>query len=55
MALRVAPITVTAAQARVRDWHRHLPDVQGGLFAVQVLNDDGECVGVGLAGNKSHG
>lgn len=36
----------------VSEWHRHLPDLQGGLFAARVeLN--GECVGVGVFGNPS--
>lgn len=53
MGVRLAPCTVKAALGYVRRWHRHLPDLQGGLFAVMVLDDDGECVGVGVAGNPS--
>lgn len=45
------PITVKAARKLVRSWHRHLPKLQGGLFAVQVIDDDGKCVGVGIVGN----
>lgn len=48
----LAPCTVKAALKRVEAWHRHLPELQGGLFAVQIqLN--GECVGVGIFGNPS--
>ena len=50
---QLAPCTVKAALKRVREWHRHLPDLQGGLFAVQCLNAAGECVGVAVAGNPS--
>ncbi|MDQ2878538.1 MAG: hypothetical protein M3R41_05640 [Pseudomonadota bacterium] len=37
------PVTVKAARAWVLDHHRHLPRIQGGLFAV----------GCGIAGNLS--
>ena len=47
---KLAPITVKAALKQVRAWHRHLPELQGGLFAVQVVSD-GQCVGVGIVGN----
>lgn len=50
--MNLAPITVKQALKHVRAWHRHLPDLQGGLFAVQVVAD-GRCVGVGVAGNPS--
>lgn len=50
--MRLRPITVKAARALVRAWHRHLPDVQGGLFAVAV-EDGGEVVGVAVAGNPA--
>lgn len=49
----LAPITVKAARQQVRAWHRHLPELQGGLFAVQVLDDTGACVGVGIVGNPA--
>jgi L-amino acid N-acyltransferase YncA len=52
MRLTIAPITVKAALKRVKEWHRHLPDLQGGLFAATVLAD-GECVGVAVAGNPA--
>lgn len=48
----ITPMTVKAAQRAVKEWHRHLPRVQGGLFAVGVA-EDGELVGVGIAGNPS--
>jgi hypothetical protein len=44
---------VKAATKRVREWHRHLPDIQGGLFAAQCVNAEGTCVGVAIAGNPS--
>jgi len=51
--LRVAPCTVKEARRRVKQWHRHLPDIQGGLFAAQLIDDAGLCVGVAVAGNPS--
>lgn len=48
--LSIEPTTVKAALARVKQWHRHLPDLQGGLFATSVAAD-GEIVGVAVAGN----
>ena len=51
-AYRIAPITVKAATAWVRATHRHLPSVQGGLFAVSV-HQGAELVGVGIAGNPA--
>lgn len=53
MSIFIRPCTVSAALKRVKEWHRHLPDLQGGLFAVQVVDDNGACVGVGIAGNPS--
>lgn len=50
--MKLRPCSVKFAMARVREWHRHLPDLQGGLFAVQVEHD-GRCVGVGIAGNPA--
>lgn len=40
--MRLAPITVKAATKRVREWHRHLPELQGGLFAVQLVDGGGD-------------
>lgn len=48
----IAPCTVKAARKLVREWHRHLPLVQGGLFAAKCVAD-GRCVGVAIAGNPS--
>lgn len=50
--LRIVPLTVTAAKAFVRQHHRHLPRVQGGLFAVGVAVD-GQLVGAAIAGNPA--
>jgi len=44
---------VKAALKKVKAWHRHLPDLQGGLFAVSCVDDDGECLGVAVAGNPA--
>lgn len=46
----VRPVTVKAAQAWCRQVHRHLPNVQGGLFATSVW-DRHSCVAVGIAGH----
>lgn len=51
--ISLAPCTVKAAIRLVEEWHRHLPELQGGLFAVRVIEDGVECVGVGIAGNPS--
>lgn len=48
--MKIAPCTVKAALRRVREWHRHLPELQGGLFAAACVVD-GQCVGVAVAGN----
>lgn len=53
MLMQLAPITVKAARAKVKEWHRHLPDIQGGLFAVQCIDADGHSVGVAIAGNPA--
>lgn len=49
----VAPCTVKAARKKVYEWHRHLPDIQGGLFAAQCVDSKGFCLGVAIAGNPS--
>jgi hypothetical protein len=51
--VRIAPCTVKAATKKVREWHRHLPDIQGGLFAAAAIDPDGQLVGVAIAGNPS--
>jgi hypothetical protein len=48
--LYIVPCTVSRARQLVEAWHRHLPDVQGGLFA-SALNLDDKIVGVALAAN----
>lgn len=50
--INVVPCTVKAALKWVRETHRHLPKLQGGLFAV-ACESDLEIVGVGIAGNPS--
>lgn len=47
---KVVPITGRAARAWIERTHRHLPKLQGALFAVAV-SLDGEVVGVATAGN----
>ncbi len=51
--MRLAPCSVKAARKLVKEWHRHLPDVHGGLFAVQCVADDGQPIGVGIAGRSA--
>lgn len=52
--MKIAPCTVKAATKKVAEWHRHLPDIQGGLFAAQCIDiGTGACVGVAIAGNPS--
>lgn len=46
----VRPSTVKAARAWVRETHRHLPNVQGGLFATSVWDQFGQ-VAAGICGN----
>lgn len=48
--LTVEAITVKKARRIVKRWHRHLPDVQGGLFAASVAIQSA-VVGVAIAGN----
>lgn len=52
MTLTVSPCSVRAARGWVRETHRHLPSVQGGLWAVQLLSD-GERVGVAIVGHPA--
>jgi len=51
--VKLAPCTIKAALKFVRAEHRHLPDLQGGLFAVAVRDCAGEMVGVGVCGNPA--
>ena len=50
MSLCLEGCTVKEARRLVKSWHRHLPDVRGGLFAAKVVEGE-EVVGVGIAGN----
>jgi hypothetical protein len=50
--VRLSPITVKAALRFVAEHHRHLPELQGGLFAISVQRND-VCVAVGVAGNPA--
>lgn len=50
--LSIEPLTVKAARKQVKEWHRHLPDIQGGLFAAAVYAN-GELAGVAIAGNPA--
>lgn len=50
--LSVEPITVKAAQKFCAEHHRHLPKVQGGLFAAAVVAD-GKVCGVAIAGHPA--
>jgi hypothetical protein len=49
----IAPCTIRAAIKKVKECHRHLPDLQGGLFAAMVVGPAGECLGVAVFGNPS--
>lgn len=53
--IRVAPITCKRGEALaiVANLHRHLPDLQGGLFAASVVDEAGVIRGVAVAGNPS--
>lgn len=51
--LSLAPCTVKAALRHVREWHRHLPALQGGLFAASCVDPAGKVVAVAIAGNPS--
>lgn len=53
--MRIAPCTVKAATKKVSEWHRHLPDIQGGLFAAQCIDLEGTCVGGRLCGHGIDG
>lgn len=49
--MRVTDCTVSEARRLVKAWHRHLPDVQGGLFAAKIVDDAGNVLGCAVAGN----
>jgi hypothetical protein len=46
----IVPMSVKAALKLVKKWHRHLPELQGGMFAVGI-SEAGELRGVAVAGN----
>lgn len=50
--LEIVPMTVKAAHRHVREWHRHLPEFTGALFAVGV-HDGNILVGVGVCANPA--
>lgn len=50
--LAIRPCSVKEAAIIVRQLHRHLPVIQGGLFACAV-EQDGAIVGVAIAGNPA--
>lgn len=50
--LSIVPVTVKAARKLVSEWHRKLPEVQGGLFASAVAVNE-NIVGVAIAGNPA--
>jgi hypothetical protein len=52
--VRVRPITLNAATAWVEEYHRHLRrPVTGWLFGIEILSDDGERIGVAMAGRPA--
>lgn len=52
--LYALPTTIKAAMRYVRKHHRHLPNIQGGLFAVAVARTgEGEPCGVAIVGQPS--
>lgn len=48
--IELRPITISAAIKFVRLHHRHLPAVTGGLWAVSVVDLDGDLRGVAIVG-----
>lgn len=50
MAHVIKPCTIKRAKAWILQTHRHLPVVNGGLFAVSLETLDGKLVGVAMAG-----
>lgn len=49
----IAPCTVKEARRIVKVLHRHLPYVQGGLFAAKCIDETGAVRGVAIAGNPA--
>lgn len=50
MSIEVVPMTVKEAKRRVKQWHRKLEDMTGGMFAAGI-SEGGELRGVAVAGN----
>ncbi len=48
--MRLAPVTLKVARPFVKQVHRRLPHVQGGMWAVAVRNADDVIVGVAIVG-----
>lgn len=48
--LQLKPISIRDAKLAVRQWHRHLKQIQGARFAI-AAHKDGRLVGVALVGN----
>lgn len=48
--LRVAPVTLRAANAYVAQHHRHHPPTQGHKFSLSVVDEGGALRGVAIAG-----
>lgn len=52
--MKIVPCTVREARRVVAQLHRHLPDIQGGLFAAKLCTNDGSSlIGVAVAGNPA--
>ena len=47
----IAPCTIRRAKEWIKQTHRHLPMVNGGLFAVALESDSGALLGVAMAGH----
>lgn len=50
--LHILPITIKAAATYVALWHRHLPEVAGGLWALRAVVGD-KTVGVAIVGRPT--
>ena len=48
--MRRKPITLRAANAFVAEHHRHSASVRGCAFCISVIDDDGQLLGVAIAG-----
>ncbi len=50
LGIRLKPITFKQASAFIKDYHRHHSPARGWKYGVSVVNDEGDLVGVGIAG-----